>query len=99
MDLVLEAFDGEGGVVTTEAKAVAEDSVDFPVDADVGSIVEIQLGIRMMVVDGRWNYSVSNHHRADDGLDCAVGPQHVACCRLGRADVDILGSIGRPGLV
>src|SRR5438045_7555527 len=34
MDLVLEALDGEGGVVTTEAKAVAEDSIDFPVDAD-----------------------------------------------------------------
>ena len=48
MDLVLEAFDGEGGVVTTEAKAVAEDSVDFSIDADVGSVVEIEVRLGML---------------------------------------------------
>src|SRR4051812_26630252 len=48
----LEASDGEGGVVPTEAKTVAENSVDIPLDADVGCVVEIELGIRLVVVDG-----------------------------------------------
>ena len=41
---------------------------------------------------------MSNHHRADDGLDCAGRSQHVACRRLGRADVDVLGGIAEHGL-
>src|SRR5438045_9385024 len=65
MDLVLEAFDGEGGVVTTEAKAVAEDSGDLPGDADDGRGVESQLGIRMMGGDRRRNYIMSNNQRSD----------------------------------
>src|SRR5256714_8012057 len=98
MDSVLEAFDGKGGVVTTEAKAVAEDSVNLPVDANVGSVVEIQLGVRMMVVDGRRNYPVLDHHRADDCFDSAGGAKHVTRRRLGRADVDVLGGVAEHGL-
>src|SRR5438105_13001723 len=77
MDLALEAFDGEGGVVTTEAKTIAQDCVDFAIDADVGSVVEIELGIRVVVVD-RWrDDTVADHHRTDDGFDRASSAEHV----------------------
>src|SRR5947207_14630399 len=104
MDLVLEAFDGEGGVMPTEAKTVAENSVDFPLDANVGCVVEIELRIGVLVVNGRRNDAVADHHRADHGLYVHRGAEHVSSCRLGRADIDVPrgiaeDSLNRPRLV
>src|SRR3979409_913369 len=57
----LEAFDGEGGVVPTEAKTIAENSVDVALDGRVGGVVEVELGIGVLVVDRR-----RNNARPDD---------------------------------
>src|SRR5690349_7068454 len=79
----VEAPDGEGGVVTTEAKAVAEHRVDRSLDADVGGVVEVELGIRILVVDRRRDDSGADDHGADDSLDGAGGAEHVAGGGLG----------------
>src|ERR1700675_2593242 len=73
----LVAFDGEGGVVPTEAKTIAEDGVDVALDRGVGGVVEVELGIGILVVDRRRNDARSHNHRADDRLDGARGAQHV----------------------
>src|SRR5688500_14263735 len=61
-----EALDGEGGVVPTKAEAVAEYRGNLAIDADVRSVVEIELRIRMLVVDRGRDHSVSHHQGADD---------------------------------
>src|SRR3954469_16537384 len=83
-----EAPDGQCGVVPAEAEAVAEYCVHIPLDTNVGSVVQIELGIRRLVVDGRWNDSTPDDHRADDGFDRACCAQHVTRCRFSGADVD-----------
>src|SRR6185437_2377480 len=98
MELVLEAFDGEGGIVPTEAKTVAENGVYFALDANVGRVVEIELGIGVLVVDCRRYDAIADDHGADHGFDRARCAQHVAGCRFGGADVDALCGVAKNGL-
>src|SRR6202795_4894031 len=64
----LVAFDGEGGVVPTEAKTIAENGFDVALDGGVGSVVEVELGLGIVVVDRWGNDACSHDHRADDGF-------------------------------
>src|SRR6476659_6320839 len=66
--LVLEALDGEGGVMSTEAEAVAENGVYVALDGLIGSVVEVELRIGVLVVDRWWDDTGADHHRADDRL-------------------------------
>src|SRR2546423_213666 len=86
----LVALDGEGAVVPTEAEAIAEDRVYFAFDGGIGRVVEVELGIRMMIVDRGRNDAIADDERADHSLHRAGGPQHVSGRGLGRADVHLL---------
>src|SRR5437667_3150160 len=88
--LTREASDGEGGVVPTEAKAIADYGVDFAINADVGCKVEIEIGIGMVVVDRGGNHPVDDNHCAYHRLDRSCRSEHVARCRFRRAHVDVL---------
>ena len=65
--------EAQDDVVSTEAKAVAEDGVDFSIDADVGSVVEIEVRLGMVVIDRRRDHAVADDHRAYDSLNRARG--------------------------
>src|SRR5436190_18481342 len=80
----LEALDGEGGVMATEAEAVAEYCGHVTVHALVGSEVEVELRIRVLVVDRRRNDSSSDDHAADDCFDGTCSAEHVSSCRFSR---------------
>src|SRR5256714_3220593 len=86
----LVALDGEGAVVPTEAEAIAEDRVYFAFDGGIGRVVEVELGIRMMIVDRGRNDAIADDERADHSLHRAGGPQHASGRGLGRADVHLL---------
>src|SRR5688500_18375977 len=88
-----EALDGEGGVMPTKAEAVAEYRGNLAIDANVRSVVQIELRIRILVVDRGRDHSVAHHQGADDELDCAGGAKHVTRRGFGRADVDICGRV------
>src|ERR1700694_5345557 len=94
----LVALDGERGVVATEAEAVAENSADVAFDRGIGGVVEVELGVGMMVVDGRRDDAAADNAGADDRLDRACGPQHVASRRLGRADIHFLRLVAEDSL-
>src|SRR6476469_3343922 len=94
----LEAFDGEGGVVATEAEAVAEYGRYVPFDAGIRSVVEIELGVRVLIVDRRRDHSIPHDQGADHGFDGTSGAQHVTSRGLGRADIHVLRVVAEDGL-
>src|SRR5687767_4924819 len=90
-----EALDGEDGVMPTKAEAVAEYRCNLAIDAIVRSVVQIELRVRILVVDRRRDHSVSHHQGADDELDCAGGAKHVTRRGLGGADIDLRGRFSK----
>src|ERR1700680_5080645 len=86
----LVTLDGESGVVTTEAKTIAQNGVDVALDGSVGRVVEVELGLRSVVVD-RWrNDARSHNHGTNDGFDRTGRAQHVPRRGFCGADVHAL---------
>src|SRR5262245_25226779 len=85
--LTFEAFDGECNVMSAEAEAVAQHGADFTRHGDVRRVVEIELGIRRLIIDRRRNDAVACGERAEDELHCAARPEHVAGHGLGGAHI------------
>src|SRR6185503_5399678 len=96
--LLLKAFYRERHVVAAEPEAVAQDGAHFALLGGVGRVVEIELGIRRLVVDRRRYDAVARGERADDELHGARGAQHVAGHRLGRTDRHALRVLAEDGL-
>src|SRR5215831_1274832 len=80
--LLLEALDGEGHVVTPKAKAVAQHGAHRPVGGDVRRVVQVEFGIRRLIVDRRRDHAVAHGQCADDELHGAGCAEHVARHRL-----------------
>src|SRR5690348_5359383 len=88
----------ERDVVTAEAEAVAQRDLDVATHRAVRRVVQIELGVRMLVIDRRRHDAVAHRKCADDELDRAGGAEHVARHRLGRADIDFGCNIAEDGL-
>src|SRR5436305_11286058 len=72
------AAHGERHVVSAESEAVAERDLHVATHRAIGRVVEIQLGIRVLVVDRRRNDAVAHRQSADDELHGSRGAEHVA---------------------
>src|SRR3954452_24166316 len=65
---VLEASDHERNVMPAETEAVRQRHADVALGRLVRCVVEIQLGVRRLVVDGRRDGALANDVRAYDEL-------------------------------
>src|SRR5436309_8834929 len=83
ISLLLESPEDRHRVLAAEAEAVDHRGVDFRLALDVGHVVEVALGVRLMVVDGRGDPTVAD---GADGGDRGQGPgraERVPDHRLG----------------
>ena len=88
-----EALEDQRGVVSAEAEVVRDRDVDLAGLRDVRRVVEVAIGIRVLVIDGRRDHARVDGHHAGGRLDAAGGTQEVTGHGLGRGDGDLGGEV------
>src|SRR5438132_12532063 len=81
----------EAGVDAAKAEGVRHSDANLAVTRLVRYVVEIALGVRRAVVNGRWQNPVLEREDGGRGLDCPGGAEHMASHGLGGAHRQPIG--------
>src|SRR5262245_63402146 len=73
--LTAELAEGQGGVGAAEAEGVVQRDLDVHLAGLIGDVVEIAVGIRRLVVDGRGQQAVMEAEDGGDRLHAAGGAE------------------------
>src|SRR5437867_9858816 len=74
----VEPLEDEAGVDAAEAKGVRHCDADFAVACLVRHVVEVALGVRRGVIDGRWQKAVLQREYRGDRLHGPRSPEEVS---------------------
>ena len=90
--LVIEFFEYEACVVSTESESVADGIINLSflcmVESEVHFRIELWVDIVVFVVDGRWYDIVSDGEYGCDCFERSCGSEQVSCHRFSRTYVE-----------
>src|SRR3972149_2937194 len=95
---LFEAPEDEHAVGAAEAEGVREGGLDLQLPRRVRDIVEVALGVRRGVVNGRGQHAVVEREGSKDSLYAASGTEEVPCHALGRAYGELFGVLSEDRL-
>src|SRR5207302_9416724 len=98
IELLFIALKNQTGIMPTKAHRIGHSDVNRALARDIGYVIQITSGIRVVQVNGRRNDACLNGHDGNHPFDRTSRPECVSGHRLGGANGQAVGVVAEKGL-